>query len=172
MNDIIVQNEKRQIECNRSAGELYKKLSVAGEQANSMIDDLNNQKLRIFIAKVRLFLRKLQGEETTKTNFSVNSELKQNFFGSFKETFGTKNKIVDSTKQVTKSIGTKKYAITLVLVCIPYTGCFGVHDFYLGKTTSGILKLCTANFFTIGWIIDILRIVTKNYTDCYGNKLQ
>ena len=172
MNDIITQNEKRQLECNRRANELYKKLSVAGDNATSMINDLNNQKLRIFIAKVKLFIKKLQGEETPHTNSSVANKPKQSFFDNFKEIFGTKNKIVDNAKQVTKNIGTKKYAITLVLVCIPYTGCLGIHDFYLGKTMLGIIKLCTGNFFTIGWIIDILRVVTKNYTDSYGNKLQ
>lgn len=71
MNDIITQNEKRQLECNRRASELYKKLSVAGDNATSMINDLNNQKLRIFIAKVKLFIKKLQGKETSQTNSSV-----------------------------------------------------------------------------------------------------
>lgn len=60
MNDIIAQLEKRQLEYNRRAGELYNKLSVAGDNATAMINALNNQKLRIFIAKIKLFIRKLQ----------------------------------------------------------------------------------------------------------------
>ena len=53
MNDIIAQTEKRQVECNRRAGELYKKLTVAENEAVSMINYLNSQKLRIFIVTVK-----------------------------------------------------------------------------------------------------------------------
>ena len=60
MNDLIALNEKKQIECNRRANELYKELVVAGDNATTMINNLNSQKLKIFLAKVKLFLKKLQ----------------------------------------------------------------------------------------------------------------
>lgn len=60
MNDIIEQNEKRQIECNKRADELYKKLFAAADNAAAMVSSLNDQKIRIFFATVRLFIKRLQ----------------------------------------------------------------------------------------------------------------
>lgn len=47
-----------------------------------------------------------------------------------------------------------------LMLCI-FLGFFGAHKFYEGKTGMGILYLFTAGLFGIGWIIDIVSILTK-----------
>lgn len=42
-----------------------------------------------------------------------------------------------------------------------FGGVFGLHKFYEGKIGMGILYLCTAGLFVIGWIIDIFSILAK-----------
>lgn len=54
-----------------------------------------------------------------------------------------------------------------VILCV-LLGVFGVHRFYVGKTKSGILYLCTFGLFGIGWIYDIFNIVNNLFTDSYG----
>ena len=102
--------------------------------------------------------------------FSGSDKSKQSFYNE-NPVWGNKNNSIDDVKRPINNAGTKSYVVTLILVCIPYTGVFGIHDFYLGKTKLGIIKLFTVNFFGIGWIIDILMVLAKNYTDSYGNKL-
>lgn len=43
-----------------------------------------------------------------------------------------------------------------------FLGYFGAHKFYEGKIGMGILYLCTAGLFGIGWLIDIFVILFKS----------
>ncbi len=45
------------------------------------------------------------------------------------------------------------------ILCFMF-GIFGLHRFYVGKIGSGLLYLFTGGFCGIGWIIDILLILT------------
>ena len=65
---------------------------------------------------------------------------------------------------------TKSKWVALFLAAFPYTGLFGVHDFYLGNVESGILKLCTINVLCLGWIVDIIRILIGSYAPLIKNK--
>jgi TM2 domain-containing membrane protein YozV len=61
--------------------------------------------------------------------------------------------------------------LTCVLLCW-FLGIFGVHRFYLGKTTTGILQLCTLGGFGIWWLIDFVMIITGNFEDSEGNVIK
>lgn len=60
-----------------------------------------------------------------------------------------------------------KEKIVALILCI-FLGTLGVHRFYVGKTKSGILYLCTLGLFGIGWIYDIFNIANNLFTDSYG----
>ena len=52
--------------------------------------------------------------------------------------------------------GVYNYSVAWIL--LTFLGVFGVHRFYLGKWISGIIWLCTAGLFGIGYLIDFLNI--------------
>ncbi|MBQ3138544.1 MAG: TM2 domain-containing protein [Ruminococcus sp.] len=61
---------------------------------------------------------------------------------------------------------TKSWIVTLLL-CI-FLGELGIHRFYAGKVGTGLLYLFTGGLFGIGWILDIIWIVLKKFTDNNG----
>lgn len=61
----------------------------------------------------------------------------------------------------------EKSKTTDLLLCI-FLGTLGVHRFYEGKIGTGILWLCTLGLFGIGWIVDIVLIVTNKAKDKNG----
>lgn len=61
--------------------------------------------------------------------------------------------------------------LTLLLLCI-FVGGVGIHRFYAGKIGTGILFLFTAGLFGIGWLVDLIKIVTGKFTDKNGNVIQ
>ncbi|MBE6052935.1 MAG: TM2 domain-containing protein [Clostridium sartagoforme] len=64
----------------------------------------------------------------------------------------------------------KSRKITLIICAI--AGMIGVHDFYLGRVGSGFIKLLTCNYFSIGWIVDLIKISTGAYKDNVGAPLR
>lgn len=68
------------------------------------------------------------------------------------------------------TVGPKK-KVTALLLCI-FFGFLGAHRFYVGKTGSGVLYLCTAGLLGIGWVVDIFIIAVGGFRDVNGMFLQ
>lgn len=66
----------------------------------------------------------------------------------------------------TEQISPKNKMVTLLL-CF-FFGVWGVHRFYVGKIGMGILYFFTAGLFGIGWIIDLILILTGSFEDGSG----
>lgn len=60
----------------------------------------------------------------------------------------------------------------LGLCCLGFVGLGGIHDFYLGNYGKGIVKICTANWFLIGTIADLVKIASGGYRDNSGQPLR
>lgn len=58
------------------------------------------------------------------------------------------------------------------LCCLGFVGLGGIHDFYLGNYGKGIVKICTANWFLIGTIADLVKIASGGYRDNSGQPLR
>lgn len=66
--------------------------------------------------------------------------------------------------------GQQKDWMMTLLLCI-FGGAIGLHSFYVGKTTNGILQVVTLGGCGIWTIIDLISIVTDKYTDSRGMPL-
>ena len=60
----------------------------------------------------------------------------------------------------------KDYTTTLLLEI--FLGYLGIHRFYVGKIGTGILWALTCSLCGIGWIVDLVKILTGKFTDKQG----
>ncbi len=63
----------------------------------------------------------------------------------------------------------KDWLATLLLAL--FLGTFGVHRFYTGHITVGILQILTLGGCGIWQIFDVIMIITGGYTDAWGRPL-
>jgi len=77
----------------------------------------------------------------------------------------------DRTRYV--SITSNKSKITAIILCLlGLVGAAGIHRLYVGKIISGILYFCTIGLFGIGTVIDLVQLLTGQFTDSAGQPLR
>ena len=73
------------------------------------------------------------------------------------------NHNINGNTNVRVPYGIRKNKWVALILCF-ILGMFGAHKFYEGKMGMGILYLFTAGLFGIGWIVDLIVIISKpNY---------
>ncbi len=65
------------------------------------------------------------------------------------------------------TVTSDKSKTVALLLCI-FLGTLGIHYFYVGRVVRGLIALFTANWFGIGWVIDIFVIATGGFRDNAG----
>lgn len=70
-------------------------------------------------------------------------------------------------------LASSKSSITaIILCCLGFIGFCGLHRFYVGKIGSGLVNLFTCGMCWIWTIVDLVLLVTGNFTDSQGLKLK
>jgi TM2 domain-containing membrane protein YozV len=94
-----------------------------------------------------------------KTGTSVNSEKATNVTQITSKQTNQKSKAASTEKSESKGKG-KSWIVALLLAF--FLGALGIHRFYLGYTTIGIIQLLTAGGLVIWALIDFIRILIKD----------
>ena len=58
-----------------------------------------------------------------------------------------------------------------VAALLMFFGMLGAHRFFVGKTITGTLYLCTFGFLGIGVLVDGLMLIFHKFTDSEGNTI-
>ena len=72
-------------------------------------------------------------------------------------------------KKSTPSVSDSQWVVTLLLAFL--LGVIGAHRFYVGKTGTGILMLLTFGGLGIWLLIDLILIITGQFTNKDGEKI-
>lgn len=72
--------------------------------------------------------------------------------------------VINNTNNTTTTVsGSPKNKWVAFVLCLLF-GYFGVHRFYEGKVGTGLLWMFTVGMFGLGWLVDLLIILTKPTT--------
>jgi len=72
-----------------------------------------------------------------------------------------------------KEVGSEDQSRWLILLLLSiFFGSLGVDRFYVGKIGTGVLKLITCGGCGIWWLIDLIFIITGNFTDINGKVIK
>jgi len=61
---------------------------------------------------------------------------------------------------------------TVAFILCLFLGVFGAHYFYVGRIGRGVLALLTMNFFIVGDVLDLLKILSGGFRDNTGAPLR
>ena len=64
----------------------------------------------------------------------------------------------------------EKNGLFVFLICA-FFGTLGFHRFYVGKIGTGVFWLLTIGCFGIGWLVDMIKLLTGNFKDSKGKKV-
>jgi TM2 domain-containing membrane protein YozV len=70
-----------------------------------------------------------------------------------------------------RPVSFRSRGIATILCCLGFFVVGGIHRFYVGKIGTGILWLLTGGLFGIGTIVDLIEIITGDFTDIDGKYL-
>ncbi|MEG2618930.1 MAG: TM2 domain-containing protein [Bacilli bacterium] len=77
--------------------------------------------------------------------------------------------MIKKANYVTNTSDKSKKVALILCAC---GGFFGIHLFYVGKIGKGLLYMCTAGLFFLGWIFDLIKISIGTFTDGAGVPLR
>jgi TM2 domain-containing membrane protein YozV len=75
-----------------------------------------------------------------------------------------------ATKTAEQQQSENRWIITLLLCW--FLGVFGIHRFYTGHTTIGIIQLLTLGGCGIWVLVDFIMIIAGNFKDADGNLIK
>lgn len=76
------------------------------------------------------------------------------------------NPVLKQNTEENKRYSSKPWKTTLLLSI--FLGHLGAHRFFSGKIASGVVYLLTMGCFGIGWLTDVILLLTDGFTDKYG----
>ncbi len=80
------------------------------------------------------------------------------------------NPVGASTPTQPKEKSDKNFLVTILLSL--FLGPLGIHRFYVGRTTSGLIMLFTIGGIFLWAIIDFIVVATGNFTDQHGRAIK
>lgn len=80
------------------------------------------------------------------------------------------NYVAPATPEATPGVPPQKKWIVALLLNL-FLGGLGIHRFYVGKSGTGFLWLISGGLFGIGWLVDLIQIITNKFTDKQGRPL-